>query len=148
MKIGEKFLLWTGLASVVYLFWPSQKSVAFGGLNKSCPLPTQDSQLNSKNRQNAKDNFVYGPLKENPVSFWNRIARKWKVSVSKAQSRRCGNCVAFDISPGMKKCMDTTSNEVGYCWMHKFKCSAARTCATWAQNGPIRTDEESSKWQK
>ena len=113
----------------------------------ACPLPTQDSKLNSKNRQNAKDNFMYGPLNENPVSFWNKLAKKWEISVPVAKTRRCGNCTAFDISPRMKKCMDTTSNEVGYCWMHKFKCSAARSCRTWAPGGSITQDSVSYNWQ-
>lgn len=138
-----------GLSFLLYKKYFEKQPTMLPSFNKSsCPLPTQDDLLNSKNRQNAKDNFTYGPLNENPVSFWNRLAKKWKVSVPKARTRRCGNCTAFDISPGMKKCMNTTSNKVGYCWMHKFKCSAARSCATWAPNGPIRTDEESSKWQK
>ncbi len=64
----------------------------------------------------------------------------------------CGNCVAFDISPRMKECMpgDTFDDdgELGYCWMHHFKCHSARACHTWAKGGPIKSNKESAEWQK
>lgn len=38
--------------------------------------------------------------------------------------------------------------ELGYCWMHHFKCHSARTCYTWAAGGPILEDEISEEWQE
>jgi len=38
--------------------------------------------------------------------------------------------------------------ELGYCWMHHFKCHSARSCHTWAKGGPIKTDKESAEWQR
>ena len=38
--------------------------------------------------------------------------------------------------------------ELGYCWMHHFKCHSARTCYTWAAGGPITDDEVSAEWQE
>jgi hypothetical protein len=37
--------------------------------------------------------------------------------------------------------------ELGYCWMHHFKCHSARSCHTWAKGGPIKTEKESAEWQ-
>ena len=37
--------------------------------------------------------------------------------------------------------------ELGYCWMHHFKCHSARSCYTWAAGGPISEDEKSIEWQ-
>jgi len=144
MEKGQRFLITGGFLSFVYLIW--RKGV--GSINKACPLPTQDQDLNGENRQRAKENFMYGPLNENAISFWTRIADYWKIPVAEAQQKRCGNCTAYDQSPRMKKCMNTKSPEVGYCWMHKFKCASYRTCNTWAEGGPVKTDKKSYAWQK
>jgi hypothetical protein len=52
----------------------------------------------------------------------------------------------------MKDCLpgDTfdKDGELGYCWMHHFKCHSARACHTWAKGGPIKKDSESEAWQK
>ena len=109
----------------------------------SCPMATQDSDLNSKNRLNAKIRLMYGPFPDSPSDFWQKLANKWGVSLPVAKSRVCGNCVAYDQSPRMKKCMNTTSNNVGYCWMHHFKCKSTRTCQTWVAGGPITSDKVS-----
>ncbi len=133
-----------GIGLVVYLL--AERS---GSINeKPCPEPTQDETLNAKNRQSTKDNFLYGPMNEDPNEYWPKIAAKWNVSVEKAKTRRCGNCVAYDQSPRMRKCMGTKNAKIGYCWMHHFKCGAHRTCSTWAEGGPIKTDTKSYEWQK
>ena len=38
--------------------------------------------------------------------------------------------------------------ELGYCWMHHFKCHSARACYTWAAGGPISNDSVSADWQE
>ena len=38
--------------------------------------------------------------------------------------------------------------ELGYCWMHHFKCHSARTCYTWAAGGPISDNKTSLEWQE
>ena len=38
--------------------------------------------------------------------------------------------------------------QLGYCWMHHFKCHSARTCYTWAAGGPITEDKVSEEWQE
>ena len=123
--------------------------------NLICPPATQDLELNTKNRDSAihAEHIQYGPLNvSEPADYWERIAEYWNTTVEAAKASNCGNCTAFDISPRMKKCMPgkTSDNdgELGYCWMHHFKCHSARACRTWAKGGPISKDEVSADWQE
>jgi hypothetical protein len=92
-----------------------------------CPIPTQDSEKNSENQQDAIEEHEYGP--------------------SKKEGQLCSNCVAWDISPRMKSCVESSGGE-GYCWMHHFMCQGKKWCNTWAQGGPIKDDEKSIKWEE
>ena len=118
-----------------------------------CPPATQDLALNTKNRDATIKKYNYGPLNvDEPADYWEKIAKYWKTSEEAAKKSVCGNCVAFDISPRMKDCLpgDTFDDdgELGYCWMHHFKCHSARACHTWAKGGPIAKDSESAEWQE
>lgn len=124
-------------------------------LHPPCPAATQDLELNTKNRGKAiqADYIKYGPLNvDEPGDYWDKIADYWDTSVQAAKQSLCGNCVAFDISPRMKECMPGQTSddegELGYCWMHHFKCHSARACYTWAKGGPIVEDEISYDWQE
>jgi len=121
----------------------------------SCPLPTQDLELNTKNRDSAikADYIKYGPLNvDEPGDYWLDLAEHWDTTEEAAKKSLCGNCVAFDISPRMDECMpgpiSDDSGRLGYCWMHNFKCHSARTCRTWAKGGPIIKDSISYEWQE
>ena len=120
-----------------------------------CPAPTQDVALNTANRDRAiqADFINYGPLNvEEPGDYWEKVAEKWNTTFEAAFKSRCANCVAFDISPRMDKCMPGPTSDgegrLGYCWMHHFKCHSARACRTWAKGGPIKEDKISKEWQK
>lgn len=120
----------------------------------SCPVPTQDLMVNTKNRNRAiKADFIkYGPLNvAQPEKYWDDIAKHWDTSVNAAKKSNCGNCVAFDIAPRMLDCMpgdvSDKDGDLGYCWMHHFKCHSARSCYTWAAGGPIDKDKVSYEWQ-
>jgi hypothetical protein len=118
-----------------------------------CPSATQDLEVNTTNRDATIKKFNYGPLNvDEPGSYWKDIAKYWKTTEEAAKKSLCENCVAFDISPRMKDCMPgkTTDKdgELGYCWMHHFKCHSARSCHTWAKGGPIVGDDVSYDWQK
>jgi hypothetical protein len=119
-----------------------------------CPKPAKDLKLNTRNRNKAiKDSLIqYGPLNvDKPGNFWNNLAKFWKTDKEAAQASLCANCGAFDISPRMKDCMpgelSDKDGELGYCWMHDFKCHSARTCRTWVKGGPIKYDDISYNWQ-
>ena len=122
-----------------------------------CPPATQDLELNTKNRNSAieAEHIQYGPLNLSDTEYWVRAAEHWNTEPDIAKKSRCGNCIAFDISPRMLGCLPGPVSEViedeegklGYCWMHHFKCHSARTCYTWAAGGPISEDEKSIEWQ-
>jgi hypothetical protein len=121
----------------------------------SCPPATQDIALNLKNRKNAIDTAMYGPLnpEEPNDEYWNALAGEWKVDVDTAKKQRCGNCAVFVVTTDMKNCIaqgleqggsgetdawdaiDTA--ELGYCEAFDFKCAASRTCRAWVTGGPI-----------
>lgn len=118
----------------------------------SCPIPTQDLKKNTENRNAAikAEHIQYGPLNLADEEYWNRIAKHWNTSPEVAKQSKCGNCVAFDVSPRMNECMPGEVDqfgELGYCWMHHFKCHSARSCYTWAAGGPIVEDSVSLSWQ-
>ena len=117
-----------------------------------CPPATKDLALNTKNRDATIKEYNYGPLNvDEPGDYWKKIGKYWKTTEKAAKKSNCGVCVAFDISPRMKECLpgDTfdEDGQLGYCWMHHFKCHSARSCHTWAKGGPIKIDDESHKWQ-
>tara|TARA_R100001082_G_C4285204_1_gene125695 strand:+ start:164 stop:586 length:423 start_codon:yes stop_codon:yes gene_type:complete len=120
----------------------------------ACPLATQDLQVNTQNRDSAiqAEWIQYGPMNLEDDDYWEELAKFWKTEPAVAMESRCSNCAAFDLSPRMKECMPGETSdedgELGYCWMHKFKCHSARTCRTWAAGGPITEDEVSNDWQQ
>ena len=125
----------------------------YGEEKMECPPATKDVALNTKNRNATRDNHMYGPLNvKEPGDYWEKLADRWDTTVEAAKKSKCGNCVAFDISPRMEECMPGSvsdeSGRLGYCWMHHFKCHSARSCDTWATGGPIREDKKSYEWQK
>lgn len=118
-----------------------------------CPPATLDISLNLQNRLKCIAVASYGP--PNPRlpnrEYWNKIGKIWGVSGSEAQTMRCGNCAAFDVTSHVLECIaqglgrdgvdpyDTiTAAELGYCRMFHFKCAASRTCSAWVVGGPIR----------
>ena len=132
----------------------SYKTIRSNPSDPACPLATQDLEVNTKNRDAAiaAEHIKYGPLNLNDEAYWARYAEKWGTTPEVAKKSNCSNCVAFDISPRMKDCMPGKTSddegELGYCWMHHFKCHSARTCNTWAAGGPIDLDKVSLEWQE
>ena len=119
-----------------------------GESEMDCPKATQDLKLNTKNRDASihAEHIKYGPLNvDEPGDYWKDIAEYWDTTEKAAKKSLCGNCVAFDISERMEKCMpgkvSDEDGRLGYCWMHHFKCHSARTCRTWAKGGPITKDD-------
>ena len=119
----------------------------FGEQKEDCPPATKDVALNTKNRNATRDNHMYGPLNvKEPGDYWEKLADKWDTTVEAAKKSKCGNCVAFDISPRMEECMPGSvsdeSGRLGYCWMHHFKCHSARSCDTWAHRWTNKRRQE------
>ncbi len=124
---------------------------------ETCPPATQDIALNLKNRKNAIDTAMYGPL--NPAEpneeYWTALGAEWGVDVETAKKQRCGNCAVFIQTPEMLSCIESglTDNadefdsineagELGYCEAFDFKCASARTCRAWVAGGPVLEEKE------
>ena len=123
----------------------------------SCPAATKDIALNLKNRKDAIDKAMYGPLnpQEENKEYWAKLANEWDVSPAEAKKQLCGNCAVFIVSPSMKKCISggltddkdewdaiDAAGELGYCEAFDFKCAAKRTCRAWVTGGPITEDKK------
>lgn len=93
----------------------------------SCPLPTQDEEINAENKQDAIDEANYGepPLGSDEV---------------------CGNCAAFNQTDDILECLglddDMEEPPIGYCQIYKFVCSAKNTCDSWAEGGPMVSETQ------
>jgi hypothetical protein len=118
----------------------------------ACPPATQDVVINLKNRKNAIDGAMYGPLNpaEPNTKYWKELASEWDVTPAEAKKQRCGNCAVFIITPEMKSCIEDgltdnadefdaidSAGELGYCEAFDFKCAAGRTCRAWIAGGPV-----------
>lgn len=115
----------------------------------TCPMATRDLKLNTKNRNTAiqSEHIKYGPLNLTDENYWVEAAKHWNTTPEVAKKSNCSNCIAFDISPRMKECMPL-EGDLGYCWMHDFKCHKDRTCYTWAAGGPIDENKTSLQNQE
>ena len=81
----------------------------------ACPRATQDLKVNTENRNDAiqSEHIQYGPLNLSDENYWVRAAEHWNTTVDVAKNSNCSNCVAFDISPRMRKCMPL-EGDLGY----------------------------------
>ena len=94
---------------------------------KSCPLATQDPEVNEENKAKAVEEANYRGL-EGSTAF--RL------------SEVCGNCEYFNQTSHIMDCIDTDEDaEVGYCQLLKFVCRAENTCDSWEEGGPIKDDD-------
>ncbi len=78
-----------------------------------CPTPTQNIELNLKNRQIAIEKYGYGPLNPNEPNekFWEKKVEMWQLdSIEDAKKSLCGNCAAFDIT---EKTFNSRGESVG-----------------------------------
>jgi hypothetical protein len=141
-----------------YLRNPNTVSPVTAAVGESCPPATQDVALNLKNRKNAIDTAMYGPLNPDEPNdeYWQALGSEWGVDVQTAKQQRCGNCAVFVITSSMKNCISQgltgenqsdefdaidEAGELGYCEAFDFKCASARTCRAWVSGGPIDDDK-------
>jgi hypothetical protein len=120
-------------------------------MEMECPLATHDVEANLANRQNAIDEYGYGPADPSQpnTKFWAAKSKMWDGADTK--SMRCGNCASFIQTPSMLACIEEGIDEdsgeyapavvdaagLGYCALFEFKCAADRTCDAWLTGGPI-----------
>lgn len=126
-----------------------------------CPLATHDIDENLKNRQQAIDDYLYGPANpDRPEDYWKQSAKVFNVSEATARTMLCSNCAAWDCSDSMRKCIaagikgDATGidanatinlSNLGYCNFLHFKCAGSRSCKAWVTGGPITEKDKNKK---
>lgn len=92
----------------------------------TCPLSTQDASLNSENKENAIQDYSYGPSVKN----WEK------------KKEICGTCEYYNIRANMLDCIESglgieEGSEVGYCSKLDFTCMAENVCNVWEKGGPM-----------
>jgi len=91
----------------------------------TCPLPTQDPELNEMNRDMAIADHNY---------------REPNTGVSFRSDQVCGSCAMYNQTEDMLECLGDESGNTGYCQSLKFVCIKENTCDLWAEGGPITSD--------
>jgi len=94
---------------------------------KSCPLPTQDADLNAENKQKAVETADYRDPADSGAFRLTEV---------------CGNCAAYNQTEDMLECIGDESGDLGYCQLLKFVCESEYTCDKWAEGGPITSEIE------
>ena len=100
-----------------------------------CPISTQDSKVNDKNKSEAESKAGYMDAEDEEYS--------------------CGKCARFIQTPEMKQCMIAglpedmqeivDDDDIGYCARWDFRCSADYTCNKWLSGGPVKGMTEKHK---
>ena len=91
----------------------------------SCPVATQDSDVNEMNKVEAVDEANY----RDPAMDGGFRA-----------DEVCGNCGAYNQTEEMMECIGADDDaELGYCQIFKFVCEGMYTCDKWVQGGPIKS---------
>jgi len=92
---------------------------------RSCPIPTQDPDLNARNKEEAMDTSGYRDPADSGAFKLTDV---------------CGNCAAYNQTEDMLECIGDESGDLGYCQMLKFVCSSDYTCDKWVTGGPITSE--------
>jgi hypothetical protein len=94
---------------------------------KTCPIATQDPEVNDINKMKAEDQANYRGPNEGSAFRLTEI---------------CGNCEYYNQTSAMMDCIDTEEDsDVGYCQIWKFVCRSENTCDSWEEGGPIKDDD-------
>lgn len=95
----------------------------------SCPLPTQDADLNAENREEAIDAANYRDPADGGAFRVTDV---------------CGNCKAYNQTEDILDCIGDDSGELGYCQIYKFVCESTYTCDDWVEGGPMTSETQQS----
>ena len=91
----------------------------------SCPLPTQDADMNMENMDMAEYEHNY---------------REPNTSIAFRNDESCGSCGMYNQSENIMECIGDESGETGYCQLLKFVCNSQNTCDEWVEGGPITSN--------
>ena len=94
----------------------------------SCPLSTQDEDLNAENREMVVQEYSYGPS----TPTWEN------------KGQICGHCEYYNIQERVLGCIEDglgLDGDYGYCTKFDFSCQKKYVCNAFEKGGPI-TDME------
>lgn len=97
---------------------------------ENCPLPTQDPELNARNKQTAVTEANY---------------REQNTGAAFRVTKQCGNCAAYNITEEILDCIGEDVEDMGYCQIYKFVCGEYNVCDDWASGGPLTSEKFSTK---
>lgn len=101
-----------------------------GDDGSSCPIATQDGDVNETNRAAACESANYRDPSEDG---WFKLTDV------------CGNCGAYNQTEDMLACIGDESGSLGYCQIHKFMCAEDYVCDGWVSGGPITAAAEGAE---
>lgn len=91
----------------------------------SCPVSTQDGDVNEMNKLEAVEEANY---------------RDPSLDGGFRADEVCGNCGAYNQTEEMMECIGADDDAgLGYCQIFKFVCEGMYTCDEWVKGGPIKT---------
>jgi len=97
----------------------------------SCPIATQDEEVNDVNKMYAQDEA--------------KLPRLLQRTVGSSSLKSAANCGAYNQTEDMMDCIGDESGDLGYCQIYKFMCSADYVCNEWVKGGPITAMAEGSE---
>jgi hypothetical protein len=92
----------------------------------SCPIATQDEEVNAENRAVAVDEYAYGDA----TKTWEN------------KNAKCATCEYYNMSREILECIDDGLSfpedmAVGYCEKLHFVCAAENICNLWELGAPM-----------
>jgi hypothetical protein len=109
---------------------PVDKMVNGDDGGPSCPIATQDAEVNEEAKELAIEEVNYrDPSNDGGFKL----------------TEVCGNCGAYNQTDDMLECIGDESGDLGYCQMYKFVCSSDHVCDDWVKGGPIKSMAEGSE---
>lgn len=93
----------------------------------SCPLPTQDAELNAENKEEAVEAANYRDPADSGAFRLSDV---------------CGNCKAYNQTEDILDCIGDDSGDLGYCQIYKFVCESTYTCDDWVEGGPMTSESQ------
>lgn len=123
--------------------------------DNTCPVATLEPSVNSANKMNAVQNYLYGPVttqdKKMVEVYWTELANELNMSPDVVETARCSSCVYNNRSQevvgcivqgmgGMEALNPTASIEkgfLGYCQQLHFITQQYKGCKLWEEGGQI-----------
>ncbi len=120
-----------------------------------CPVATLEPSVNSANKANAVQNYLYGPVntqdKKMVEIYWTELANELNMSPDVVETARCSSCVYNNRSTEVSDCIiqgmggtealnplaSVEKGFLGYCQQLHFITQQYKGCKNWEEGGQI-----------